>query len=741
MITKRWFWIISCLLILFSVCFICEAKPETQSEQDKNSEGEILEPFSYQAVSEFKETEGQRQARMKWWREARFGLFVHWGPVSLTGKVISWSRGGERRDGSGTGTIPPEIYDNLYKHFNPSLFDAKEWVQIVKDTGMKYIVFVTKHHDGFCMWDTKLTDYKITSPLSPYGRDIAGELADACHEAGIKLIWYFSLGDWYNPDYYTENHDRFTDYMLGQIRELCTNYGKIHGFWFDLGYTKMHEDNVGQRVSNLIHHLQSGAIINNRGGIPGDYDTPEGRIGTFQIDRMWESCMTLGVHWAWKPNDEIKSFEECVYILVNTAGGDGNLLLNVGPMPDGRIEPRQVECLKEVGAWMEKYGQSIYGTRGGPFMPGDYGSSTHKDNRVYLHVLNWDDQSISLPPIGKKVINSFLLTGGKEKVKQTSDEILVTVNKRYQKNPDTIVVLELDGPACEVSPVITAFGSLAFGKKSTASSNEENYSPDNAFDGDDKTSWTAEAGVKQGWLEVDLGKTRTVAQAIIYETYPGRIKEFELQYKAADKWKILYSGIGLGAQAVIRFKPVQAQHVRLNILKATDNPAVLEMKLTRPLATTAKEYKMQGEPVSDEIWATYMDRWVKVGAFNVHQNLRQYGPDKPFEGGRWIADKEDKDGTVWLDVDFGHDHTYNQAVIYTNRYWKRVREFELQQLVNGEWQSFYSDKELSTKTGDVKLSFDPVTIRQLRMKITMIGNNYVIVAHKLELSNTNDTKK
>ena len=183
---------------------------------------------------------------------------------------------------------------------------------MVKDAGMKYIIFVTKHHDGFCMWGTKTTEFNITSPLSPYGRDIAGELAAACHAADVKLIWYLSLGDWHHPDYYTENHARFDEFVLEQIRELCTNYGKIYGFWFDLAYTRMGENNMGQKISKLIHRLQPGAIMNNRGGLSGDYDTPEGRVGAFQIERPWESCITLGNQWAWKPNDDIKSLEECM---------------------------------------------------------------------------------------------------------------------------------------------------------------------------------------------------------------------------------------------------------------------------------------------------------------------------------------------------------------------------------------------------------------------------------------------
>lgn len=687
------------------------------------------------------ETPEAYQARMQWWREARFGMFIHWGPVSLTGENISWSRGGVRRDGQGTGTIPPEIYDNLYRQFNPTNFNARKWVGIAKSAGMKYMVFVTKHHDGFNLFDTKLSDYKITSTNSPFGRDVAKELADACHEANLPLIWYFSLADWHHTDYYTTNHDRFTDYLLGEIRELCTNYGKVSGFWFDGAYSKLSDNGsqVSRQIRDIIHQLQPGAIIDNRCRMQGDYDTPEGSVGPFQMNRPWETCMTLGHEWAWKPKDDVKSFQDCVEIIVNTAGADGNLLLNVGPMPDGQIESRQVEVLQQVGDWLTKYGQTIYGTRGGPFMPGDYGTSTHKDNRIYLHVTRWDGDSISLPPLPRRIVNCSLLTGGQVEVKQGRDETLVTVAKRHQSSPDTIVVLELEGLADELAPIRTALGSVAFQKKATASSSDDGHAPDRAFDGDDKTGWIAAPGTTQNWLEVDLGDLRKLAQAVIYETNPGRICEFELQCKGDGEWQSVYRGRGLGAQAVIRFQPVAARRVRLNILNASGAPGIKELKLTGPLDPAAKEYKVQGDPVSDEVWAAYLERWVKVGALDVAKNSRVDAPDKLLEGGRWVASKPAKDGTLWLDLDFGRERTFNQAVATTSRHWQYVKCLELQQWSGGQWKTFYANPDWKQFTGDATLKFDPVTLRQFRMKVTMTGSNHTFVIGKLDLSDTRNT--
>lgn len=404
------------------------------------------------------ETPEQFAQRMQWWREARFGLFVHWGPVSLKGTEIGWSRGGDRRGTGGKGQVPAEIYDNLYKEFNPVKFNADEWVQIAKKAGMKYLVFTTKHHDGFCNFDTKLTDYKITSKESPFGRDIVAELARACHKEGMHLGFYYSPPDWHHPDFRNENHAKYIEYMHGQLRELCTNYGKVDIIWFD-GLGGKPNDWDSERLLSMIRTLQPGVIINNRAGLPADHDTPEQKIGSFRNDRPWETCMTICQQWSWKPDDKLKSVKECIQTLVRTAGGDGNLLFNVGPMPDGQIESRQVDRLLEMGQWLKKYGETIYSTRGGPFKYGMRGeascTSTHRENRIFLHVLSWskDGSPLKLPPIAKKIVRSWTLTGGSVDVQQAENGITVAVAPQYRDEIDTIVVLEVDGAAAEIPPV------------------------------------------------------------------------------------------------------------------------------------------------------------------------------------------------------------------------------------------------------------------------------------------------
>jgi len=479
------------------------------------------------------------------------------------------------------GIYRPEIYDNLYKQFNPVKFDAEQWVQMAKDAGMKYLVFTSKHHDGFSMFDSKFTDYKISN--SPFKRDVVAELAAACHKAGLKLGYYYSPVDWYHPDYRTKNHARYIKFMHGQLREICSNYGRIDIIWFDsLGGSAKDWDS--ENLFRMIRQLQPNVIINNRAGLPADHDTPEQRIGNFQNDRPWETCMTICRQWAWKPDDQMKTFKQCIQTLVKTVGGDGNLLFNVGPMPDGRIELRQVERLKEMGTWLKKYGQSIYGTRGGPFKPGAWGASTYKGNTVYIHVLNWSGEKLILSPIPKKIVASSVLTGGTANVRQTDKAIEISVLKTNRHEIDTIITLQLDGSADELAPVGVPSASLAHEKKARASNifqKNRQYSPDKAFDDDPATRWATDTGTKQAWLEVDLGKAATFNQIKIVEAYD-RIRQFELQYKNSSQWKTFGRGTTIGADYSNTFEPITARQVRLNILNSTDGPTIWEFQLLAP---------------------------------------------------------------------------------------------------------------------------------------------------------------
>ena len=284
--------------------------------------------------------------------------------------------------------MPVEEYDNLYKRFNPVRFNADEWVKTARDAGMKYMVFTTKHHDGFSMFDTRQTDFNVMK--SPFGRDVVKELAKACREQGIAFGTYYSVCDWHHPDFPLgspggstakpkPNLDRYEKYLRRQVQELIENYGPLNTLWFDV--SQCFDEGRGKGVVEFVRSLQPDILVNNRCANAGDYDTPEQHVGTFRMERPWETCMTVCQQWAWRPNDTMKSLKECVQTLVLCAGGDGNLLLNVGPMPDGRIEPRQVDRLKEIGRWLARYGETIYGTRGGPFKPTKSVASTAQGQR------------------------------------------------------------------------------------------------------------------------------------------------------------------------------------------------------------------------------------------------------------------------------------------------------------------------------------------------------------------------
>jgi alpha-L-fucosidase len=345
------------------------------------------------------------------------------------------------------------VYDSLYTRFDPEQFDAASWVAIASEAGMKYMVLTAKHCDGFCLWHSRVDDYSIQH--SPFKRDVCRELADAAHRGGMGIGWYYSPMDWRDPDCRTERNGRYVRRMHGHLRELLGNYGQIDLLWFDTDGGPAPWDQP--ETYRLVRSLQPRLIINNRLdmgsmedyraqriGPNADYQTPEQRVGTFDDVHPWETCMTLGTQWSWKPRDTIKTFGQCLRILIGCVTGDGNLLLNVGPMPTGEIEPRQVEVLRQIGTWLRTYGESVYGTRGGPFRNGAWGGATRKGNSVYLHIQKWDGDRLSLPPLKERIISARALTGGSVRYEQTGTTTTVRMPIKEQDTLDTVVKLEIE---------------------------------------------------------------------------------------------------------------------------------------------------------------------------------------------------------------------------------------------------------------------------------------------------------
>ncbi len=469
-------------------------------------------------------------------------------------------------------------------------------MQLAKVAGAKYIVLTAKHCDGFLLWHSQASDYNISR--TPFGRDVCAELAQAARAQGIRIGWYFSPMDWRDPDFRTARNAAFLGRMQAEVRELLGNYGPIDLLWFDWDGREPQYDQSA--TYNIVKTLQPEIVVNNRLDLgPGnndrqilspnaDYYTPEQHVGAYDDQRPWESCMTTSRkgQWAWGGDEDgVKSLETCLGMLIRCAGGDGNILLNVGPMPTGEIAPEQANLLKEMGAWLVKYGESIYGTRGGPFKPGDYGVSTRKGNTIYLHICEWTGDVLALPAIPAKVLRSRVLSGGQPDVRQTAAGLQVSVPESDRQPIDTIVALELDGAACDLTAIdVPGPITLTSNAKATASNVFQNlaeYSPDKAIDGRTDTRWATDSGVTSAWLELDFGKMVTFSRFRIKQAYPElqRVRKFAIEYWQDDQWKPCYLGENLTATLSGKCESVTAQRVRLNIMEATDGPTLWEFQL------------------------------------------------------------------------------------------------------------------------------------------------------------------
>jgi len=423
--------------------------------------------------------QNEEAERTAWYRVAKFGMFIHWGPYSVASVEASWPI----MESNIAWHITEPEYVLLYKRFNPIQYNPAAWVELARQAGQRYMVITTKHHDGFCMFDSALTDYKITR--TPYGNDVIAMLAKAAQESGMPLGFYYSPPDMHHPGYRdtsklvkdTWHGDAsrpewacYLNYMEGQLRELLTKYGPVALVWFD-GLDRV-ERYQGQRFISLIHQLQPAALVNNRIGVDGDFVTPEqeipDRIPTRSAAenaqdasqsrapapatvpppedfQLWETCMTINDTWAYNKNDQhFKSVQTLIRDLANVASKGGNFLLDVGPTPEGTIQPEFVERLQAMGEWLKVNGESIYGTTYGPWQNLSFGKSTAKGKTIYLHVFNWPSKpELDVPALNSRVSRvTVLATGKKAHFKQKRDRVLIAVPSTPPDSNDSVLRID-----------------------------------------------------------------------------------------------------------------------------------------------------------------------------------------------------------------------------------------------------------------------------------------------------------
>jgi len=545
---------------------------------------------------------------LKWFENAKFGIFCHWDPSSIMNAEISWHRFGPRAGSrhQAKGGIPVNIYDNLYKKFNPKNFNADEWIKMVKDAGAKYFIFTTKHHDGFCMFDAKNTNYKITN--SPYGKDICKELADACHKYGIKLFWYYSQPDWHHPDYLTKNHQKYRKYMYEHLRQLLTEYGQINGIWFDNLNSRWQHWNTPLMLK-MIRTLQPGCLVNARWGggkIPGvkdcgDYDTPEQKLGAFKIDRPWETCATMGGGWSWRGQRTRMSATSCIRMLISCVGAGGNLALNFGPDSDGILLKEEKANFLAMGKWLNKYGDAIYGTRGGPYKPGLYGVSCNKGKNIYIHVTatfsSQETPQISLPRLPVKILKATTYSGQPIKINYEQDKMILDLSKIELNSIDNIIILKIADNADKIKPIsLDMKKRLVSIKAAKASSFKESSKPDalitikkGKFTAGihQSASWCANGPETPKWVELTFDKPEQInGISLIEQPNSFLIKDFAVEYDCNGTWIPVYKSdnqeLPLGFSLL--FKPVKTSKVRLLILKTRKNrknPGIQSFKVYR----------------------------------------------------------------------------------------------------------------------------------------------------------------
>jgi alpha-L-fucosidase len=394
------------------------------------------------AADESAEVKADRERRMKWWHEAKFGMFIHWGLYSLLGRH-EWVMEMEG--------IPAQEYEKLAAQFKPKPNFARDWARLAKRAGQKYMVMTTKHHEGFCHFDTKTTNY--CAPKQAAGRDLVREYVEAARAEGLRVGFYYSLMDWHHPDgaRCADNESarrRFVDYIHTHIRELMTNYGKIDILWYDVSWPLDVKGWESEKMNKMVFELQPDIIVNNRNKLPGDFSTPEQRIEAAEAGRAWEACMTLNDSWGFHRSDDAwKTPKQVVRNLITCARDEGNYLLNIGPTADGSIPSETTQIFTRVGEWMSKNGDAIYGSDKCQLTRSRNGSFSRKGNTLYFHIHHYPGTAAAFAGLMTKAKSARLLATG-QKVDFTQDAYSIRFTGLPEKAPDypvTTIAIECEG--------------------------------------------------------------------------------------------------------------------------------------------------------------------------------------------------------------------------------------------------------------------------------------------------------
>lgn len=551
---------------------------------------------------EFKETAAEHDARMQWFRDAKFGMFIHWGLYSQLA--------GEWRDKTVTGgaewiqkylEIPSSQYSTLVKTWNPTNYDAREWVRLMKAAGVKYVCITTKHHDGFCLWPTKMNDDWNVS-LTAGGKDLLKPLADACHAEGLQFCIYHSVLDWHHQewpgrppfnDYAKGQPDkaRFKNYLYGELKELFTNYGPIGMVWYDGTWDRsVWTSQDGKELEDYTRSLQPSVILDNRSGwVPpqrklafevkndygyvfaGDYISPEGEVpptGLPGID--WETCQTMQLpnNWGYNRLVGFRPFKDLLQQLIDVSSKGGNMLLNIGPAADGQILPQARMCLEKFGAWMQVNGEALHGTTASPFesLPFD-GRCTQKPGKVFLHVFQWPKNGRLTVPLSNKVKSAYLLALPEHTlaVAAGGHGIEIALPAVAPDPIASVVVVEIEGAPLVIAPAKP----VSQGKPVTVSAewtDRAELKKEHITDGRTDTIWAGPENAREGWAQIDLGEELSVSRALLSEGQDyTRCSKFAVQAQIGAEWKTIASGTGIGARKELSFDPVKGRMFRLTI--------------------------------------------------------------------------------------------------------------------------------------------------------------------------------